>query len=202
MKAPLRDMGISRPKLYLAGPEVFLPDPQEAARKKKALCWQYGFEGIFPLDNEVRDETLTRPEQGFRISQANEALIRDSDGVVTNLTPFRGPSLDAGTAFELGFARALGKPVFGYTNDHRTYLERVASGFGRSGHHQEGRCEDCFGMAIEDFDLVDNLMIDGAVYSATGYQVVVPHQSKSDYYTDLEGFETCLRLAHKFFALT
>jgi nucleoside 2-deoxyribosyltransferase len=201
MKAPLRDMSISRPKLYLAGPEVFLPDPLVAARKKKELCWKYGFEGIFLLDNEVRDVTLPKPEQGFRISQANEALIRDSDAVVANLTPFRGPSLDVGTAFELGFARALGKPVFGYTNDHRTFLERVASVFGRSDHDQAGRCQDRFGMAIEDFNLVDNLMIDGAIFSATGYPVVVPNKSKSGYCTDLEEFEACLRLAGQFFDL-
>jgi nucleoside 2-deoxyribosyltransferase len=33
-----------------------------------------------------------------------------------NCSPFRGVSLDAGTAYEIGYACALGKPVFGYSN--------------------------------------------------------------------------------------
>jgi hypothetical protein len=45
-------------------------------------------------------------------------------------------------------------------------------------------------------------MIDRAVCSATGCQVVVPSQSKSGYYTDLAGFEACLKLARTFFFKT
>jgi nucleoside 2-deoxyribosyltransferase len=193
---------MSRPKLYLAGPEVFLPDPRFVSDKKKRLCRKYGFEGLFPLDNELLIDGILKPEKGLRISQANEDLIRRCDGLIANLTPFRGPSLDAGTAYELGYARALGKPVFGYTNDHRPFKERVAAISRRSVQLIKGRIADERDMAIEDFDLVDNLMIDGAVCSATGCQVVVPQKSKSEYYTDLEGFEACLILAHKFFGLT
>ena len=40
-------------KIYLAGPEVFLPHAIEIGQRKKALCRQYGFEGLFPFDNEV-----------------------------------------------------------------------------------------------------------------------------------------------------
>jgi nucleoside 2-deoxyribosyltransferase len=40
-------------KVYLAGPEVFLPDAIAIGNKKKRLCTEFGFEGLFPFDNEV-----------------------------------------------------------------------------------------------------------------------------------------------------
>ena len=49
---------MSRPKMVLAGPEVFLPDLLVAARKKNELCRKYGFEGVFPLDNEIPVDDL------------------------------------------------------------------------------------------------------------------------------------------------
>ena len=41
---------ITRPRIYLAGPEVFLPDSLDIGAKKVALCAAHGFEGVFPLD--------------------------------------------------------------------------------------------------------------------------------------------------------
>src|ERR1700730_12393314 len=38
-------------KVYLAGPDVFLPKPDEMGRRKKELCTQYGLTGLFPLAN-------------------------------------------------------------------------------------------------------------------------------------------------------
>ncbi|HJW77212.1 MAG TPA: nucleoside 2-deoxyribosyltransferase, partial [Beijerinckiaceae bacterium] len=40
----------ARPKLYLAGPEVFLPEAIEIGRIKKDLCARYGIEGLYPFD--------------------------------------------------------------------------------------------------------------------------------------------------------
>ena len=59
---------------------------------------------------------LAKLEQARRIALANEGLMRSCDLLIANLTPFRGVSMDAGTAFEVGFMRALGQPVLGYTN--------------------------------------------------------------------------------------
>ena len=99
------------PKIYLAGPDVFLPDPLSIAKMKKDLCVGYGFAGVFPLDAEFDSTNLKKREQGLQISRNNENLIRSCDLLIANMTPFRSPTMDVGTAFELGFARALGKPV-------------------------------------------------------------------------------------------
>jgi len=134
-------------KIYLAGPDVFLPDAIEVGRKKKELCREFGFEGLFPLDQELGGDT-----GGTDIFRANMALIRQADIGLLNLSPFRGPSADPGTVFELGMMMAMGKRVFGYRNTDRLYHERVA--------------ED--GYMIERFGLGDNLMIDCAILEAGG----------------------------------
>ena len=42
-----------KPKLYLAGPEVFLPNATEMAEKQRQLCEKYGFIGLHPMDNNI-----------------------------------------------------------------------------------------------------------------------------------------------------
>ena len=190
---------LTLPKIYLAGPDVFLPDPFSIGKKKKDLCEQSGFTGVFPLDAGVVSTNLKKREQGLQISRNNESLIRSCDLLIANMTPFRSPSLDVGTAFELGFARALGKPILGYTNDARGFKVRASEHFERINERDDGRLEDSYGMLIEDLDLTDNLMIDGAIYASSKTWVVVPRETKKDYYSDLWGFEECLMLARKVF---
>lgn len=187
------------PRIYLAGPEVFVPDPLSIGKKKKDLCERYGFTGVFPFDAGVVSANQKKIEQGLQISQNNESLIRSCDLLIANMTPFRSPSMDVGTAFELGFARALGKPVFGYTNDERGFRDRASEHVERIDKRDDGRLEDSYGMEIEDFDLTDNLMIDGAIYASSKTWVVVPRETKKDYYSDLSGFETCLMFAGNLF---
>lgn len=47
-------------KIYLAGPEVFHPDAAARGRQKQALCREYGFEGLFPLANEIAQRRQRR----------------------------------------------------------------------------------------------------------------------------------------------
>lgn len=143
-------------KIYLAGPEVFLPDPFACATKLKSLCRKHGVVGLFPLDADVvgeRDEA-----HASAIRTANMDLIASCDGIVANMSPFRGPSMDVGTAYEMGVGAALGKIVVGYTNDTRDYCTRVI-GYGSARPHRDGGWRDGDGMAIEDFGLADNLMM-------------------------------------------
>jgi nucleoside 2-deoxyribosyltransferase len=187
----------SRPRLYLAGPEVFLPDAIAVGAEKKRLAAEAGFEGLFPLDNALSLEGVAKLEQARRISLANEALIRSADGLIANLTPFRGVSADAGTAFEVGFARALGRPVLAYSNAGDLYLTR-ASAYRRAA---PGLADaDRAGVAIEDFDLAENLMLDIAVResgSAVVCRTVLPGAEMRD----LAGYRACLADARRIFGL-
>jgi nucleoside 2-deoxyribosyltransferase len=132
--------------IYLAGPDVFESNSDEIGERKKHLCANYGFIGLYPSDNELQSDK--------DIFAANMKMISEADCGIFNLTPFRGPSADVGTVFELGVMVTLGKPVFGYTNSMRDYATRC-----RQAHYDRG------GMKIEDFGNCDNLMIDNCFRS-------------------------------------
>jgi nucleoside 2-deoxyribosyltransferase len=184
-------MTAASPRIYLAGPEVFLPDPHAAGRRKQALCAAYGFEGIFPLDADLDLMGLDKTEAARCISLANEGLMRTCDLLIANLTPFRGVSADAGTAFELGFMRALGRPVLGYTN---TPLDlRRRSEMARAGQRLPFDA-DSPTIAIEDFDLAENLMLAIAIIESGGTLVRTPVAPDAEM-SDLAGFEVCLMQA-------
>jgi nucleoside 2-deoxyribosyltransferase len=187
-------------KIYLAGPDVFLEDWRAVSDAKKALCRSYGFEGVFPLDG-VLEKPRSKRQFGYQISRANETLMRNCDLIIANMTPFRGPSMDVGTAFEMGFMRGLGKPVLGYSNVKGNLLSRTVAHLGKKAAKRKGAkgvIEDDFGMMIEDFGLVDNLMLDGAVDSS-GVKVVTTASPVRARYSDLRGFEQCLKRATALF---
>ena len=182
-----------RPRLYLAGPEVFLPDALAMGRDKQELCARHGFEGVFPLDASLDLAGLSKREQTRRISAANEAAMRSCAGLIANLTPFRGISLDAGTAFEVGFMRALRRPVLGYTNVVAGYRQR-AEAYRRAS--VPAADADAPGVAIEDFDLAENLMIEVAIQDLGGHVIrrgVPPGREMRN----LAGFEACLIQAQR-----
>ena len=117
---------MTAPRVYLAGPDVFLPQPKAFAARKKALCSAYGFEGVFPLDADIEAHGLDKHELALRISRANETLIRSCQLLIAHVTPFRGPSCDVGTAYEMGFARAalIGSPEVIISSAGRTPIRR------------------------------------------------------------------------------
>lgn len=181
------------PKVYLAGPDVFLPDAVEIGAAKRRLCATHGFEGLFPLDTEVGQTD----EDGVSgaIFRGNVEMMRRADIVVANLTPFRSVSADPGTVFELGFAFALGKAVYGYSNVAAELSERVARHFGRDPEPgMDGRLYAADGMAVENFRQVDNLMMAEAV-RACGSRIIIPAGSVADPLRDLTAFEACLVIA-------
>ena len=180
-------------KVYLAGPEVFLTDSIEIGRKKKELCEKYGFIGLYPLDNEIDMDGIPKESIGLKISHANEALILSADAVIANLTPFRGASADVGTVYEVGMAKGLCKVILGYTHDERQFLQRNIDELSNVS-DKDGQYKDQNNMVIEDFDLVDNLMIDGGVTYPIIQSYVLNEDEK---YRSLALFEECLLQLHR-----
>lgn len=152
-----------QPRVYLAGPDVFLPDPTGRAAAQKRICAGLGLAGISPLDALEGEPSawVTLPE-AHRIARRNEAHIRSSQAILANITPFRGPGADSGTVYEIGFGRALGLPVFAYTYATEDYAARVRSTAG------PGATCDADGLLIEDFGLAENLMIACAIEESGG----------------------------------
>ena len=179
-------------RVYLAGPDVFLPDPLARAAALKAVCARHGLTGVSPLDAlaDEPDSWAALPESR-RIALRNEAHIRSCRAVVANLTPFRGPSADAGTVFEVGFARALGLLVFAWTNDPRPFADRTRAFLGDAARPAADGWRDGEGMLLEDFALADNLMIEGAVL-ASGGVLVLDEVAPSARWTDLDAFARCV----------
>lgn len=137
------------PKVYLAGFDVFREDAVERGEYLKRLCRDQGLEGLYPFDNEV-PEGLAPAERAARICQLNLAMIRGADAVLANLNPFRGFEPDSGSAFEVGAAVALGKPVWAYFQPRGSMRQWLPG-------DEAGR--DAEGYFIEDFGLPRNLML-------------------------------------------
>ena len=156
-------------KVYLAGPDVFWPNAKEAGAAKVAICAEYGLQGHFPLDTELDLSGLTPYEAGIAIYRVNIDLMDDADLLIANMTPFRSPSMDVGTAFEMGYMTARRKPVWGYTLDGRLYSDRV---------QQPNTGCDEQGDAVEQFDMADNLMMIGAINDSKG-QLVTANEEQS-----------------------
>jgi nucleoside 2-deoxyribosyltransferase len=179
---------LALPRIYLAGPEVFLPDPIGAGARKQALCAAHGFAGVYPMNAGLDLGGLPKAEAARRISLANEALMRSCGLLIANCTPFRGVSMDVGTAFEVGYMRALGRPVLGYTN---TPLDlRARSAMGRAAVDLPFD-SDAEGVEIEDFGLAESLMIEIAIMESGG-ALVRSTVSAGAEMTDLTAFEVCL----------
>lgn len=149
-------------RVYVAGPDVFLPNAVEHLNHLRDKLAAKGITALIPLDNEVTG--------GFGIDIADEiykgnvAMIDRCDAVIANIEPFRGDHMDPGTAFEIGYAIAKGKPVYCYTTHaHNTMYGRITSS------HEKvlGQYRDLNGMAIEDFGETENLMITSSVRVVT-----------------------------------
>lgn len=132
-----------RLKIYFAGPDVFRNNPEEYFATLAVECEKYSIFPLFPYDSSlIKSDSIY-----FK----NLRLIQECHLLIANIAPFRGPSADPGTALEIGYARALNKPIIGYSVPSMvTYKTRVT--------------EDLLDQFseypyVENFGLTDNLMI-------------------------------------------
>jgi nucleoside 2-deoxyribosyltransferase len=187
-------------RVYLAGPDIFVPDATSLVASKKAICEQYDLIGISPLD-PWPDEPASwgaLPEWR-RIALRNEAQIRSADLMIANLTPFRGPSADVGTVYEVAMMRTLGRPVFGYATTAVGFTRRTTSFAGERGGVMaaaDGSLRDGEGLLIEQFGLFDNLMIEAGIIASNG-SLIVGEITPDRRWTDLSVFERCVQAAIK-----
>jgi nucleoside 2-deoxyribosyltransferase len=122
-----RAMNIEKPKVYLAGPTVFLEDFSERFIEMKRICSDFGFEGVAPIDNQVG---LEGHESGkdlcMKIVLADRDLMDRLDGGIFCLDEVRrSTEMDPGTAVEIGYMYRAGKPLSGWVTDGRFYPEKV-----------------------------------------------------------------------------
>ena len=117
--------------------------------------------------------------------------------MIANLTPFRGPSADVGTVFEVGFMRALGRPVYGYATTAEPFTRRTldfAAAHGGTTTNADGFRRDADGLLIEQFGRFDNLMIEAGILDSGGV-LIVEEIPTAQRWTDLVVFERCVSAA-------
>ena len=177
--------------IYLAGPDVFFPGYEQLVVRKAEIVRAYGFLPLYAGVIEypaLSDKWRT----GVAISAVNELLMRGADILVANLTPFRGFAADTGTAFEIGFMSSRNKPLYAYSNCSLKHTERIQHFYnGETRTDQSGQLRGADDTLIEDFDMIDNLMIDGAVVLRKG-NIHLPPDGIDLLFDDLTVFTNCV----------
>ncbi|MDR6208223.1 nucleoside 2-deoxyribosyltransferase [Paraburkholderia graminis] len=183
---------VVKARIYLAGFDVFRVDALDYGRSLQRMCADAGFEGLYPLDALVPAD-LSPQEKAAWIYRSNLAAIGRADIVMANVADFRGAGEpDSGTAFEIGFAAALGKPIWAYREDVTELRERVPCSATELG----DVCDR--GYLVEDFGLPLNLMLACAVTIVQGGPLACLHAISVAYERGtkalrLHGFRLCVK---------
>jgi nucleoside 2-deoxyribosyltransferase len=169
-------------RVYLAGDLVFRPDGLAMFDRLREICAQLGMIGVAPLDGQAALQGLPPGEETIlAIVAADRELMDGCDGGLFCLDPFRrAADMDPGTAVEIGYMFAQGKPLCGYTADGRDYPTKVAAYFraawqadlrGRPAlafGGSSGSQEDPDGMLVHSEGLVQNGMTEGFIRMSGG----------------------------------
>ncbi|PHP45281.1 nucleoside 2-deoxyribosyltransferase [Methanosarcinales archaeon ex4572_44] len=103
-------------KVYLAGP-LFSEAEREFNQRLKALLDREGYSVFLPQEDSNEKTPPHHHRQKEKIFRENLRAIEECDLVVAVLD---GSDADSGTAWEIGYASAIGKPVIGLKTDFRT----------------------------------------------------------------------------------
>jgi nucleoside 2-deoxyribosyltransferase len=176
---------------YLAGPDVFLPEPKAHAARKIEICARYGIVGRTPLNEDIERAAGMSDEAFARaIFRKDLAMMERCDIVIANLTPFRGTSADSGTLVELGWFLGRGRPIFAYSNSATLFADRSRT-------QMDAVPDPLPGIVVEGFGLPDNLMIPCAVLHGGGLPMMIPSDGKDREFDALDVFEGCVAAASR-----
>lgn len=110
-------------KIYLAGP-LFSHAELEYNSKLRDLLLKKGFSVFLPQE-DAEEPTSEREKQSQEcIFEKCVAGVDNSDLVVAVLD---GVDVDSGTAWEIGYAYAKGKPVIGLRTDFRSLSDGIVN---------------------------------------------------------------------------
>ena len=98
---------------YIAGP-LFNEKEREFLEEIDAVCKAIGISTYLPS----QDGGLLSDDNDGEVFQTDIDALNKADIVVASLN---GTDVDSGTAFELGYAYAMGKKLFGLHTDFRTF---------------------------------------------------------------------------------
>ncbi|AOX19853.1 nucleoside 2-deoxyribosyltransferase [Kozakia baliensis] len=183
-------------RIYLAGDLVFRPNALKIFSRLKAICTEYGLDGVAPFDGQDAVRALPPGRETIMtIVRADRDLMDRCDAGLFCIDPFRrSADMDPGTAVEIGYMHGLRKKMEGYTVDGRNYPEKVEDYWlkawrqpltQRSGAQElaSGSQEDPDGMLAHSEGLLQNGMVEGFIEFSGGRVAV--H----------ENFETAFRMA-------
>lgn len=113
-------MPLNTPKVYLAAPLFTQHERRWNRELARRLEGRLHCQVILPQDFKVGDRK-NDPRHFGEIFRLCVEGVRECDAVVAILD---GADADSGTAFEAGYAYALGKPIIGVRTDYRPQQER------------------------------------------------------------------------------
>lgn len=115
-----------KPVAYLADFEMFLPQFSTTVQYWHQTCAKYGLVGYYPggAASPIKDYTDDPHAMWKDICNTDINGVMTSDFLIAQLDNWRGNQPDSGTAFELGLAIALGKPVYGFYTGKKEMIQR------------------------------------------------------------------------------
>lgn len=103
-------------KVYVAGP-LFASFEREYLERISKVCESLGFDTFLPH----RDAGILL-EREFSEAEEHETFLEDRNSIPSSdilVALISGADTDSGTAWEMGYASALGKKVIGFVDDNR-----------------------------------------------------------------------------------
>lgn len=108
-----------RPAVYFVGPAMYASNVDEERARVEAMCEGEGIDCLWPSERYLfqHDDPRAGGQVGIAamIFNAAQDNIREATAIVADISPFRGPHMDPETAFQIGMAFTLWKPVFAWT---------------------------------------------------------------------------------------